>query len=58
MAPSSEGNRIVHQGAGALTGETLYRTADGRWWTSEVEEGTGVTLGVVRGGRVEERSHG
>ncbi len=51
--------RIVQTKPGRLTGETLYQTEDGQWWTSEVPQGTnqftvptGETIRYVRGDRM------
>lgn len=51
--------RIVQTKPGARTGETLYRTEDGRWWTDEIGPmtssgtgGTGVTIEYVHGDRM------
>lgn len=35
MAGDEECQRVVLTKPGSLTGETLYLTEDGRWWTNE-----------------------
>lgn len=55
---NGRGNEIVETWSGRLTGETMYRTRDGRVWTSEhLPCATGVSYAsLVEGRMVNERA--